>query len=785
MKRSISTRMVLLILPVIAVVFIALIGVAIWMSTSSQQKLAYDQSSAVTQKFANQFDAQMREIQSIGKILAQSLSQYSSNDREEVQMMAKGLLDLHPEALSVYIGYEPNAFDGKDSAFADVPGSDAAGRFVPNWNRYSGQAVLDPLMDLDISDYYLLPKETKTDQVIEPFDYDGVLLTSFISPILKDGKFIGIAGVDMSLSDLDQQISTIQMFDSGYAFLVSNTGIFISAPDETLIGTTTLTQFAEENSNAKLAEVAQKIQAGDSGYVQTVDPFTGKNVVMFYAPIQTGLWGLVTVVPEAEIFAESQRLRTALIIIGVFGTLLMAVLVFIIARRLAKPIVAVGQAAEQIARGELDIQLDIHQDDEIGQMAENFLRMRAYLQNIASTAQNVAQGDLRSNVQPVSAGDILGNAFMQMINNLRGQTSQIAESAAALKQASAQLAAAAQQAGQVTGQIAATIQQVAHGTAKQSQSVADTSVSVKQMGYSVNDVARGAQEQAGAVEKASRVTEQLTQVIQQVSESAVAQATDAAHAVDTTRKNAQTVEDTIDGMDRIKSRVDLSTSKVQEMGQRSEQIGMIVETIDDIASQTNLLALNAAIEAARAGEQGKGFAVVADEVRKLAEKSAAATKEIVALVHGIQQTVRDAVQAMSDSANEVANGVSLANQSGAALEGLLTISENSRHSGEEIARAAEKMTLLANQLVAEMSSVSAVVEENTAATEEMAAGSNEVVQTIENIASISEENSAAVEEVSAATEEMSAQVQEVDASAHSLSEMALTLEELVARFRLS
>jgi methyl-accepting chemotaxis protein len=94
------------------------------------------------------------------------------------------------------------------------------------------------------------------------------------------------------------------------------------------------------------------------------------------------------------------------------------------------------------------------------------------------------------------------------------------------------------------------------------------------------------------------VTEQLTQVIQQVSESAVAQANDAAHAVDTTRKNAQTVEDTIDGMDRIKSRVDLSTSKVQEMGQRSEQIGMIVETIDDIASQTNLLALNAAIEAA-------------------------------------------------------------------------------------------------------------------------------------------------------------------------------------------
>ncbi|MGD0017869.1 MAG: methyl-accepting chemotaxis protein [Candidatus Limnocylindrales bacterium] len=368
--------------------------------------------------------------------------------------------------------------------------------------------------------------------------------------------------------------------------------------------------------------------------------------------------------------------------------------------------------------------------------------------------------------------------------NLASALSEVHSAAQAVSRTASEVNGAAVQSGHGSQQIAQTIGQVAAGAADQAHASTETSGAVADLRTVIEQVRRGAAETARSVEAQAAAVDQMTRSIRSASR-ASSDVHNLGGAVGEAAGNgAATVRQTVDGMARIKSAVEGAAGKVTELGAKSDQIGAIVETIDDIAEQTNLLALNAAIEAARAGEQGKGFAVVADEVRKLAERSSRATKEIADLIAEVQTETEAAVKAMKVGAVEVEAGAELAGRSGAALDEIAGAVESSNAAVARIVEAMEKMQNASAGLVTASDAIAAIAEQTNAAAESMSGSAEQVGSAVESIAAISEEVSASAEEVSAATEQLSGQAEEVVASAATMADMAASLETLAARFRL-
>ncbi len=609
--RSLRSKMLVYAILPVAILLVAVIAVLVRalyrdLYNNSVSKIDLEISHAV-----EEIERGNLESTTVPKVMAMAQENGMFGKRLESVRYAREVLQAYPQFTGSYFAYEPNA-DNQDREFlTNAPpelrkaGETNTGRFIPYWFRNktnNTEILLTPLIDLETSFYYQGIKNRMTGtsevqnisieggissyyqepstnrlfktMVTEPYDYEGKLMIEQTYPIMMNGKFAGIAGVDRALTAIDDFLTTLKPFRTADMILISRRGRIISATMNPQLKTKRI-------EDTPYAEILAPFYKSATTAVRKLvkDPVDGQQYFYDAGKVQPGDWTLVMRVSKQEIFAPVwSALRWALGISGIGLMVTLAILVWL-ANSVASRVAAAARVATQVAEGDLSAKVEVTASDETGTLL---------------------------------------TALRTMIRNLNGLIGKVKTSSIQLISTATQISAAAKsqeatvsEFGSSTNQIAAAVNEIS----ATSQGLANTMGDVATM---VNDTAQLASAGRGSLAGMENTMKHLSEATSSIS------------------------------------------SKLSVISEKAKNITSVVTTITKVADQTNLLSLNAAIEAEKAGEYGLGFSVVAREIRRLADQTAVATLEIDQMVKEMQSAVSSGVMGMDKFTDQVRQGVDAA-----------------------------------------------------------------------------------------------------------------------------
>jgi methyl-accepting chemotaxis protein len=667
----------------------------------------------------------------VARSLAHSMEIYEQIEparrRSFYNALLKRQAEANPELAGVWTIWEPNALDGMDAEYANTKGHDSTGRFIPAWSRTNAGANVSPAVGYENdADFYSIPMQTGNETVAEPFFYDvngtDTLITSLVVPIKKNGKTIGVAGVDIPLSRIQAGVETIKPYEGSIAAIFTNGGLVAGHFDSSRIGKSMVVSEVDM-VGSHMTDFVNAIKTGSSyTFSSAIDKDGAKEGIAVYScPLLIGKttapWALAIGVPQKVINAPVFFMLKISVIIGVVMLFAVAAAAFLIARSISNPIKYMMKTFNGVGEGDLTRQLDIHRKDEIGDMAGGFNGTLEKIKNLIFTIKN----------QSVVLFDV-GSEL----------SSSMTETAAAVNE------------------ITANIQSIESRVMNQSASVTETNATMEQITVNIKKLSGHVDRQSDSVAQSSSAIEEMLASIRSVSQTLI--------------KNAGNVKELIEASEVGRSGIQGVAADIQEIARESEGLLEINAVMENIASQTNLLSMNAAIEAAHAGEAGKGFAVVADEIRKLAENSGEQSKTISAVL----KKIKDSIDKITKSTDGVLDKFE------AIENGVRTVSDQA----ENIRNAMEDQNAGSQQImeaIGQLNEVTRMVKEGSA---QMLEGSEQVISESRNLEMVTQEISNGMNEMSTGAEQINVAVDRVNTISSKNKESIDVLIREVSKFKI-
>ncbi|MFA9395658.1 MAG: methyl-accepting chemotaxis protein [Halodesulfovibrio sp.] len=487
-------------------------------------------------------------------------------------------------------------------------------------------------------------------------------------------------------------IDPVKLGKTGYAFMMSRAGYLCAHPDKSVI----MKARATDGPDGK------EMQKNKNGILRT--EWQGVSQIITYQTEPKTGWTVAVAANVDDIFSEVTAIKNSNILISLVGLILVALVVFFIVRNIIMSLNQCVGFAENVANGNLEQNLAIERHDEIGNLSASLNVMLTNLKSMIAMSENKTKEAEQESTRAQVAMQDAEEARSEAENAKRD----------GLLQAAAQLEEIVAGVTYTTQELSQLIQEAANGSSIQRERAAESATAIEEMNATVLEVARNAGEAAEYATSAREKAEDGESIVHTVVES----------------------------IGEVEAHSGKLKTSLADLGGQAKNIESVMTVITDIADQTNLLALNAAIEAARAGEAGRGFAVVADEVRKLAEKTMLATKEVDEAIRAIQLASRENIEGMDQASNAVVRSTGFAQQSGDALRSIVdivvansdqvssiaTASEQQSAASEQISRGSEEVNRIATETAESMALASDSVHKLSTMTSEL----NNVITHLKN-----------------------------------------------------